>query len=225
MLPRPRRPIVRTALAAATVAMLLAACIPTPSDDYQDYLQKTETQRGGPIVDSGPPPDGSIPDGGASGNYLIWCLPRLALGDLVKSLRFRAELTFTGNAAGGKIDAKLYPLLKTATDLSQISTAGAALDIKGATVKADTSFSMVFDPSIVVAGDANPFSGNNITIEGARLDGYLLSTESFCAELVGEVTKPISSSFADPGDICLYRRFDQPSGPLPPLKVEDFHCP
>lgn len=204
-----------------TVLPLCAFACVDPRADYDDYLARTETQRGPiPVAVSDASFEGAAPDGGFSSDYYVACLPSIALGNLQKTLKFRASVVYT---ATNTINITMYPIKAGAADLSE--TIGAPLVKNDTPVTADGKFVADFGtPGI--DGPANPISGNPITFGKCIMEGYLTEPPAkFCAELNALIVKPSEISLEEPGDACRFWKIEAPSGPLPPIKKEDFVCP
>ncbi len=160
-----------------------------------------------------------------SSTYYVSCLPNISLGDVSKTLRFRATALFTPDGGGGgTLDMTLVALLGGATDLGHVSTESAAkpIVITGARVEANGAFDLDLN-NPTIPQEANPVTNRQFTLEEGRMTGVLVSQEASCAELDGRTNT--GTSLDDPGDICIFRAFSGNSGPLPALTKADFHCP
>jgi hypothetical protein len=207
---------------AACVALLVSGCI-EPKQDFDDWLAKTADARGGTNSEAVDAEafDGAAPDGGFSGAYFMACLPNIARGDATQSLRFQVAATFTASSGGnGMLDFHSTPVPVSATDLSQ--TVGSQNGEDGAVVSnllADVVYGQLFIPAV-----ANKL-GNDVTFSDLTLHVHLLSSSQFCGVLSGHVIKPVPIDLTGPGSFCIMQMFAQPSGPLPMLTAQEFHCP
>ncbi len=225
--PSARATALAVSLGVSTIALAALAgvgCV-DPKGELDAYLKETENVRGTAVtdVDAGPAIDAEVPDGGFERTYFVQCLPNLALGAVKTSFKFRGAVTFVPSAGGGgKLVSSLTPLDKNVTDLGQ--TVGDPISLPEAAVAADGKFELILG-SLTVPGAANPLSGNNVQIENGKIIGILQGEASVCGELNGQITSPIQISIDEPGDICLYRKMDGLTGPVPQLTRGDFHCP
>ncbi|MFO0677552.1 MAG: hypothetical protein U0169_13535 [Polyangiaceae bacterium] len=215
------------AFLATAFAPLLAtglwACVDTKGE-VDRYLADTDSLRGAGVeVDAGAAIDAEVPEGGFEGTFFVQCLPKLALGAVKTSFKFKGAVTFTPTAGGGgKVASSLTPLDKAATKITD--EVGAAIPLPETVVAADGKFDLKLG-SVTVPGQANPLSGNPVQIENGAIVGILQGSSSICGELNGQITSPIQISIDDPGDICLYREMAQGAVDVPQLVLADFHCP
>jgi hypothetical protein len=210
-----------------TLAPAAAACV-TPKDDYEDFLARTADARAAlsvvKPVDAGAF-EAALPDGGFEGAYFMSCLASVALGDPTKALNFSTNLEVLPGADGGStLSLAATALVFGATDLSQ--TVGGA-NMASGTLDGTGVGHVVFPMTLAIPGAANPISpGMDITIApGTDLKFYVSTSSLLCAGLAANITAPERLTLAQNATPCVLRSFPQPSGPLPTLTADDYHCP
>jgi hypothetical protein len=225
----PGRPLLSLGGAVVLVPLAFASlvgCI-SPESDYNDYLSRTQSVRGGgPVVDSGPV-DASAPDGGFQGNYFVACLPALASGNTKNDLLFVANVTY----ASGALSFTMTPLAAGATDLSQVATGQAApLTAQNATVSSNATFIANFGAP-TLAASANGITHSDIGFKDIEVNGVLLSQQHFCGQLCGCINKPVPLALGPPQNICVFDEISATTGPIDcedagaVCSVSDFTCP
>ena len=209
----------------AVVALLAAPACVDPRADYEDFVQRTNDTRGHGFVSDASALEASAIDGGFTGTYYAACLPELVAGNVTRTLRFVATVTYTPtdpSSKKGMLDVQLVPLVKGATDLSQ--TVGASF---GTAAPTPVDEAGNFDANVgapTVPAAANPISTNDAVFSRASLKGTLLGHDLFCSDLFGEVVSPQIIDFSG-GNYCLFYFHPQPAGALEPLVADQFHCP
>ena len=207
------------------VALLAAPACVDPRADYEDFVQRTNDARGHGFVSDASAIEASAIDGGFTAAYYLACLPELVAGNVTRTLRFAATVTYTPKDASSKkgtLDIQLVSLVKGATDLSQ--TVGASF---GTSEPTPVDEAGNFDASMgapTVPAAANPISTNDAVFSRASLKGTLLGHDFFCSDLLGQVVSPEIIDFSG-GNYCLFFFHPQSTGVLESLVADQFHCP
>lgn len=208
---------------AAFATVAIASCI-NPHDRYDEYLVNTADARGGAasVVDAAPVEAQAI-DGGFHDTYFAACLAVLAGGRANKALRFRVDVKFTPSSpttTAGTLGMSFVSINKNGTTMADV--VGGPFGDRTATVADDGKFSLDLGQPVIPA-DGNPISTNDIVFASAVLNGILLGSDLFCADLFGEITSPLPVSF-NGGNYCLFQRLAA-DATLPSPTADQFHCP
>jgi hypothetical protein len=219
------------ALVTASLTTLVAACV-YPDQDYEDFVERTETVRGvdperdAAVVDAAP---AKLPAESFQSPFFFACLASAFKDKATKALLFRTDLTFTRDGNAGKLQMKNVTSLKVAA-ATAAETAGTPFDTPEVPVTEDAGFTITLG-NLTIKGEANSISGRDIETENMKLSlGQLLSSDAACMELDGKITKPLPVSLGDGNgtkytDICIMRRLPDPSAALPTFTLDDFRCP
>lgn len=211
--------MLRRAAPSVLVLALVAACIPDPKGDFDDFVDRTAEDRakeptvpeGGAGIDAAPPTEA------VEGLYYGACLSALSSGDTVRVLRFYTKTKFTpGASAGGTLDLELFPLKawdKANNDVLPVEQSKVAeSEIRG---KAVTAKAMAVDGAgkfvaelgtITMPGEANPITGRDIVIEKVVLRGIFGDGPRFCSSLEGQITSPINQPLLAKDNICIFAK-------------------
>lgn len=176
-----KRSLIGVGVTLALGVGFVVACIPHPSEDYADFLERTADYRKKPPVDDSGPADGQAPTQVVEGIYYGSCLSALSVGDLNKVLRFYAEVRFVPGTGGGKLDIQFTPLKgvdfssgqpvpSPPATVAKSETHGDSFGQKGADVSATGRFEVGFE-KVVIDKNANPISGREILIDNVFFRG------------------------------------------------------
>lgn len=225
--------------AAVSTIALLAACLPDPKGEYQDYLDRTSNE---PKPNGGGQTDASIdtkpPETAVEALYVGICVTSLAARDPNQALRFYTETKFTPDPAGGggKITMNVTPLRGwdpnsppsgapvTPAGVSKSETRGATITAADVPVAAGQGRFTANLGTINLAGEANSISGRDAVIEGAVLDGRFGSGDRFCSTLGGQLTKPYGFTFDPAQNTCLFVKAKE-GDKIPTIDAAEFVCP
>lgn len=153
----------------------------------------------GAVPDVDAPRDAAPSDAGPKKDVLFAvCYSDLMAGNLVKTLRFAAQVAPQGGA--GSVSITLYPLPKDGRTVSQAPSLGSPLVFSNVSLGANGAFSTSL-ASVDIPGGANPFSGADVTFSPFTLAGNYQADAPFCAALVSKITKPITNDFSG---TCLF---------------------
>jgi hypothetical protein len=165
--------------------------------------------------------EGSAPDGGFVETYSQVCFPHLFM-DPSNALLFTAQATFVPDGTGaGMISVTIQPLVKHATDLSQLTGVAATYTSH---VDSSAHFDLQLAP-LTLPKEANPIQASDVVFSSAVLHGILQSEDKFCAGFEGHVTSPIDLPLDPTLDFCLFKRAAGPMDAVPAYQTSDFHCP
>ncbi len=176
-----KRSLIGVGVTLALGVGFVVACIPHPSEDYADFLERTADYRKKPPVDDSGPVDAQAPTQAIEGVYYGSCLSALSVGDLNKVLRFYTEVRFVPGAGGGKLDIQFSPLKgvdfssgqpvpSPPAKVAKSETHGTPFGAKGADVSATGRFEVSF-PNVIIDKNANPISGREISIDAVFFRG------------------------------------------------------
>ena len=231
---RPHARVLRVAIAAPLLGVLaapVASCIPDPSADYKDYVEKTASYRqtGG----DGGKEDSSAPTQAIEGTYYASCLPDLAACRVDLTLRFYTETKFVpkGDAGGGgTLDLTLSPLKVGSTTVAKANTVGTPITAKLVDVATDGAYSASFGTDVcpvgnssaclTIDGQANPLTGRNIVVDGTVIAGIFGGADKFCGNLSGQIIQPLNQSLVAS---CLFIAVKD-GDPVPTLKASEHVC-
>lgn len=221
---------------AATGIALVAACIPDPKGDYDDYLERTASESKN--SSSGGAVDASIdtkpPETAVDALYVGICVTALAARDPSQALRFYTETKFTPDpAGGGKITMAVTPLLgwdkvnnefTQPKTVSKSETRGATINVADTPVAAGQGRFTANLGTVNLNGEANSVSGRDAVIEGTVLDGRFGGGDRFCTTLGGQLTIPYGFTFDPAQNTCIFVKAKE-GDPLPTIASEEFVCP
>jgi hypothetical protein len=209
---------------------IVAACLPNPKKDFEDYSDKTADYR-----KSGPKDGGDIdsapPTQAVEGLYFGACLSKLAAGRIDRVLRFYTESKFTPGAGGAasKLTMKITPMKLGPNNSAPAAfvkseTIGDTFTIDSVDVDARGVFPGALG-TVKVPGAANPISGRDIVIENTSLNGRY-AEEKFCTQLAGHVVQPTDIELIGDDNTCLFFKTKE-GDPLPAINVAMFDpgCP
>jgi hypothetical protein len=214
-------------VAGAAVTFGAVHCV-TPSDGYDDYINRTANVRGTvqhPMTDAGPV-EASLPDGGFSALYVASCLPHVTTVD--KALRFQDQIVFTPSTTGpgGSISISFDPIVTNSTTAA--NTVGSIIGPAISPVDANGQFALDLK-NLLVPGAANPIAPVDVHFDvDTTVFGQLTMPDSFCGGLDGAIVPPTPTTFTLDHclDVCLFVRIDSPNAPLPVYTDKSvFVCP
>jgi hypothetical protein len=219
-----RRTLRRAASLAvpAVAGWLVLACV-TPSDAFDDYLNRTASIRGpGSRSGDAGPIDAMVPLQPFTATYTVACLPSISTA--ANALRFVDTVSFMpGDGGGATFTVTFNPLANGSTDNSM--TDGPPIGPNTGTIDAMGNFS-VDVKNIVIPASADPLMLGQVEfMPDTQVVGVLATPDKFCAGLDGNVTKPNPIPLHHCADICLFQKIDGPSAPLPPYTDTDYVCP
>ena len=205
--------------------------------DYDTFREKTADLRDASskfVVDSGPPPEASIPTEEFKGTFIALCHIRsLFAEEFSKTLRFKTGVVFTPAAggAGGDLALVLEPIqAKQASgelnfDIALVSVASGQYKGTSAVGAADGAFEITTDAAgKKLASDTNTL-GAEAAITEISIRGYATDLKKgFCA-LINADTSFLKLPYAD-NNVCLFLPATPGTQFTPvPGAAGDFHCP
>lgn len=221
-------PVAFLALVSVAGAFAASGCV-DPRGDYDDYLGRTTTLRGG--GDAGP---GDVvidvdPTADFSGTYLSACLPSLA-GD--PQFQFLSWVDLKVDVAGGKVSYTQNWLNEAATKFEKASFVGSPLVTTVPLVAGKFKISFA---NAVVPGTCQRLGPSDLQVTNFAIDHIVTGKDSLCGEISGNLTSPLTYDFSPPGDFCVLKPFKE-GDTIPTnknkdgtafigLPQEDFHCP
>jgi hypothetical protein len=206
------------------------ACV-DPKGDYDDYLERTNGIRGvQPETSVTEFETGEVDIDAGKATYFWSCLPGLFSGAPETSILLYSE----ANVSGGKVDFTNFPLKDTATKFLKSETVGASHGAMGVPLSGTNTFSAVIGTA-TIPGNSQRITDNDLTLEGVVFEGRILTTDRWCAELNGKVTKPTPNELKDPGDFCVIVKLNE-GDDLPTFTdssgkkfvgfaASEYHCP
>lgn len=229
-----RAPILASSVVVAIAA--IGACIPHPSGDFEDYGERTQGFNAPVDNDGGGGFDGAPPTVATEGLYYGACLSQLAFGQPNLVFNFYTKTKFVPDGAGGRLSLSIEAL-KLEPDATgkngppaKVSAAGVvggvmqSVESPTPNVEPDTGRYSVSLGNVLVPGTANPISGSDVQITDAKLNGRF-AKERFCAQLNGQVVRPVQLTLEPPRNICQFVPVKD-GDPRPPLTAPDFaSCP
>jgi hypothetical protein len=196
------------------------ACV-NPRDQYDDYLDRTADARGGIAPVSDASFEGNAPDGGFMATYAQVCYPHLFM-DPSNALLFVSQAAFAPDGTGGgMLTMTIQPLVKHATDLSQMTGPATTYMTH---VDSSAHFDLNLAP-LTLPKEANPIQASDVVFSAAVFHGILQSEDKFCAGFEGQVTSPIMLPLDPTLDFCLFKKASGPMDAVPMYQTSDFHCP
>ena len=224
-------------IALAGASLFAIACA-NAQKDYDTFRDTTSDLRDAsshpPVVDSGPPPEASIPTQEVKGTYIGLChIKSLYPTDFSKTLRFNTDVTFTPTAsgAGGTLAVALRPIHAKQPsgdlnyDIGVVSETSGVYSGTSPVGAADGAFEVHTDAAgKILAGDTNTL-GAQADITDISLRGYATDiTKGFCA-IINAETSFLNLPYAD-NNVCLFLPATPGSQFSPvPATSADFHCP
>jgi hypothetical protein len=220
---RMARRVVSVLAVSAAGWLAFGACV-TPSDQYDDYIDRTANVRGFHPRGDAAVVEASLPDGGFNALYAATCLPHVTTVD--KALRFVDTIVFTPAASGpgGTITATFNSLPVGATN----ATATVGPPIGPATSPVDATGQFQLDlKNLTVLAAANPISPADVHFDvDTFVAGALTMPDQFCGGLDGTVVSPINFTLDHCDDVCLFVRIADVNAPLPVYTDKSvFVCP
>jgi hypothetical protein len=211
----------------ALVIVALAACV-DPNTDYADFLTRTADAM--PALPAGDAAlDGSSPDAGFSGKYVMACVSQVADSDPREATYFWITATYRPDASGvgGTFDftdqaLMLGPGSPPAPPTSISEGVGDIVTVNGSVVSADGRADVVFGPTVVPGSADAVVPTADIDFTNSTLHFVIGPGTHLCAELSGVVTEPLQVTLDPPLNICALTATD---GPVTPLTQADVHCP
>lgn len=190
------RLLVRASCCFVGALVTVAACIPHPSADYEEFLDKTNDLRNAPAPDGGGTViEASVPIEATEGQFLAACLPSLSGPRADLTLRFYAETKFTPSESGdgtGTLSLVLNPLPVAGRSFEKSASVGTPLVVgESLPVTNEAKFSGTVARAEITAA-ANTLSPRDIVVENIVLNGQFASEGNFCSDFVGRVTQPLN---------------------------------
>jgi hypothetical protein len=216
-----------------------AACIPHPTDDFEDYQERIAPFAAPPedpdaSFEAGPPPTEA-----SEGLYYGACLSQLAFGRMDRVFSFYTKTSFVpAESGGGSLVLSLQPMRLTSVGEPPRDvppTLFSESELTGQPAESPAPASPNVEPTsrwavdlgtVEVPGDANPITGRPVVIENTRLTGQF-GTERFCARLNGDVKQPVELTLTPSDNICQFYLLEEGDA-VPTLVREDFNaaaCP
>ena len=231
----------RLGLALSTVSVsafaFVAACLPDPKGEYEDYLERTSGMTGSSSTVADASIDTKPPETAVEALYVGICVTALAARDPSQALRFYTETKFTPDpSGGGKITMAVTPMLgwdknvppsgeyTQPKSVSKSETRGATINVADVPVAAGQGRFTANLGTVNLNGEANSVSGRDAVIEGTVLDGRFGGGDRFCTTLGGDLTVPYSFKFDPAQNTCIFVKAKE-GDPLPTIASEEFVCP
>jgi hypothetical protein len=193
---------------ASSLVGLVFACV-DPKGDYEDYLERTNGIRGVQPdtgqVETEPFEAGEVDIDAGKGTYFVSCLPNVFSSSPETSMLMYSEV----NISGGKLDFQHFPLKDTATKFAKSETVGTPHGITGVTINADNTYSAKIGGAIIIPGNSQRITDNDLELQNVSFEGRILSTDRWCAELNGNVTKPTPQNLTAAGDFCVIVKMNE----------------
>jgi hypothetical protein len=218
-----QRWLVRVVVAGIVGGAALACACVSPADQFDDYLDRTNGIRGGGGSDAGLVIEASLPDGGFSGLYAMYCLPQLTT-DPNKAFRFAVTVGFVPSASGGgTLTTSFLPIDKTATTAAQ--TVGAPIvPLAPTPVDAQAHFDIDVG-GITLPAQADALVSTDAVFDTLHFIGVLTNETAFCGGLDGHIASPLPATLTADKNPCLFRPLADVNAPLPFLPGSAYHCP
>jgi hypothetical protein len=198
------------------VALLTSGCI-DPKADYEEYLQRPVPIREAGVSDVTATPCQELLQQDLSGKLYGSCFVKATQSPF--SLSVDQTVIPSADGLTGELRMSFAPLIVMATNVSQI--AGEVVTLPPTTIDSECRFVENIGTLLLPAA-ANTF-GRDLEAENVVLRGKLLSPDRSCAELDGNVPRPLVVSLAEDGDICVYMRVE-PDSPIPAINPDDYVC-
>jgi hypothetical protein len=200
---------------AATVGSLFVFACADAQRDYDNFRADTADLRDASskyTVDSGPPPEASIPTEEVKGTYIGIChIKSLYPTDYTRTLRFSTDVTFKPGAggAGGTLDVILKPIKAKQPngdnnyDVALVSVDSGEYKGSSPVGAADGSFEIKTDAAgKKLAGDTNTLNAE-AAITDISIKGYASDIKKgFCA-LINADTSFLKLPYAE-NNVCLF---------------------
>lgn len=217
-------------LACVSVGGVFAAagCV-DPRGDYDDYLGRTTTLRGGGDTGAGDVVLDVDPSADFSGTYLSACLPSLA-GD--PQFQFLSWIDIKVDFATNQVSYTQNWLDEAATKFVKTSFVGSPLVT---TVPLTSGKFKIAFANAVVPGTCQRLGPSDLQVTNFSIDYLVTGKNALCGEIAGNLTSPLTYDFAPPGDFCVLKPFKE-GDTIPTSKnkdgtsfiglpQEDFRCP
>jgi hypothetical protein len=222
--PRGALPAFARAFPFALSAAAAAACI-DPQGDYDAFVARAPAPdaaiSGGsdaqvadpcPTVLAGPP----------SGVFFGACMTTASAGDVTQATYVKLESTIAPSAdhTTGELTARITSLVRNPTNISQ--TVGATTTPPAAPISKDCTY-VIEAGTMVIPADSNA-AKMDLTLEGTRYRGKLLTSDESCSDLDATITMPVTIDLTKGMNYCVFKRAP-PGGAVTLFKLADFECP
>ncbi len=224
-----RRNVLRFSWLLTLVAPLglAVACIDTEGT-MKEYLDRTADIRGVAQSDTGPPPDVTVGTGGLTpGTYYVVCLPALAGGDLEKSLRFKATVTYDDAVAPAEstmsMKFQILPIngVKTSEAIGPIFPDPTA----ASSLVRDGYFKLNFGTSPTLPKEGNGLTHADFGLSDLIVEGLLTAPPTrFCTALNGK-TQPSGIEIKRDLDFCIGQLVTDENAAMPVPAPNEYACP
>jgi hypothetical protein len=210
------------------------ACIPHPTDDYEDFQARIGDFSPVDDGDGGTSFDASQPTEAEEGLYYGACLSQLASGQLDRVFNFYTKTAFVPEeGGGGRLSLSIQPMAhadrappETFAESGTVGDPIASGEPSAPNVEASGRWAVDLGTARVPT-EANPISERPVRIENTRLTGQF-GGDRFCARLHGNVEEPpIGLTLEPEKNICQFYRLEE-GAPIPELVRGDFmasSCP
>lgn len=208
------------------------ACV-DPQGDYDDYIERTNTMRGGgnAPVDATPFETGDVDVDAGKATYFVSCLPQAFSGAPEVSILMYME----ANISAGKLDFQHFPLKDNATKFAKSETIGAPHGATGVALNADNTYTAPVPGPVIIPGKSQRITDNDLELQNIAFLGRILSNDRWCAELNANVTKPTPQNLQGTGDYCVMVKMNE-GDDLPKFSdssgkqyigfaASEYHCP
>jgi hypothetical protein len=209
------------------------ACYKAPDDDFSDYQTRIAAFPKQVVeaaaFEAAPPPTQA-----EEATFWGGCLCELAFQQTTKIFTLYATTKFvpsTGGTPGGTMElhAKTLGLVNSQPPSVCASANEVGADITGPTAPVDATGNYTYSlDRVTFPGSANPISGSDVVISGAKLEGKF-AADRFCGRLTGHVEQPAAAArdLSAPQNICQFRVIKD-GDPAPKLTLADYQaesCP
>jgi hypothetical protein len=224
-------------IALAGASLFVIACA-SAQKDYDTFRSTTAELRDAsarpPAVDSGPPPEASIPTEEVTGTYIALChIKSLYPTDYTRTLRFNTAVIFTPapGGAGGTLAVELRPIKAKQDsgelnyDIGNVSTASGVYKGTSPVAAGDAAFEVKTDAAgKKLAGDTNTLDAE-ADITDISIKGYATDIKKgFCA-IINADTSFLNLPYVD-NNVCLFLPATAGTQFTPvPSDGADFRCP
>ncbi len=227
---------IASSVTAVSAFALVAACLPDPKGEYEDYLSRTAGMGGSGVGAADASIDTKPPETAVEGLYVGICVTALAARDPSQALRFYTETKYTPGTGGGKLTINITPMIgwdKTVPpsgeytqpkSVSKSETRGTTITATDVAVADGQGRFTANLGTINLSGEANSISGRDAVIENTVLDGRFGDGDRFCSTLGGNLTVPYSFTFNPDQNTCVFVKAKE-GDKLPALTSEEFVCP
>ncbi len=203
-------------------ASSMSACADTQGA-MDDYLARTQPLRNQYLQGES---DAAIAsDAGAfAGTYMLYCLSPLVAGDVKRTLRFKAVVTYAPVETGtGPISMTLQAMtIGTTSGANAIGPIFPAAPAASAEVT-NGKFVLAIGDSPDLPKESNPLTGVDWGINALVFRGTLTTPPAgFCANLTG-LTRPSGLDAA--GTTCLFKAASSDDESIPVPEAAEYTCP